>query len=142
MSTLVPHGIDPKIWGPPTWTSLYYILTGFDPNRQKVADLQSYFDRLNLVLPCATCAGHFGQVMDYMNRYHPLADYAAQGKLDEWFKIIREEVRKNEGLPFVETTTLTKCSPLVTAAVVITSMAVGAGIGYYLYKRFSLPHQG
>lgn len=136
MSTPVEHGVDPKIWGPPTWQSLYYILSGFDPREQTIEDLHNYFANLNKVLPCSTCRGHFKDVMAYMDEYHPIADYAKEGKLKEWFTIVREEVRKNEGKPFDASYSSGKWGTFKSTALVVGAVAVGAGLGYYLYQSY------
>ena len=59
-------GIEPTIWGPPTWAAIHLICLGA-PENFKGSDQLSYkkfFDALPFVLPCEKCKQHLQQHLE------------------------------------------------------------------------------
>jgi hypothetical protein len=59
--------INPKVWGPSTWSTLYYVFAAHNHDNAKLNDFLTTFAA---VLPCSACQNH---MMDYMEM-NPLKD--------------------------------------------------------------------
>ena len=87
-------GVDPKIWGPYTWTALHLICEGAPSSisTEVREHFRAFFVHLAYVLPCGKCSEHLQQVLDR----HPLGnDVLTREHLIEWCIELHNEVSKD-----------------------------------------------
>jgi hypothetical protein len=56
------QNINPKIWGPPMWDSLFYIAFSYpeiNPSKIEKENIYNYLISIGEILPCENCRIHF-----------------------------------------------------------------------------------
>ena len=87
-------GVDPKVWGPYTWTALHLICEGapLSISGEVREHFKAFFEHLAHVLPCGKCADHLQQVL----ARHPIGnDVLTREHLIDWCIGLHNEVTKD-----------------------------------------------
>jgi predicted PurR-regulated permease PerM len=90
--------MDPKIWGPPMWTSLLNIAKGFPqfPNEKQEKQYLVFFTTLGYVLPCETCKSNY---QSHIKQLPP--NTSSQEALKHWLHQVYNLTLKDQNRKFV-----------------------------------------
>lgn len=89
--------ISPRRWGPDAWRTIERFVVNYEPNAETrhAAQLISWVNAFEYVLPCAKCRSNWPQVL----KKYPLTVAIVEGGESQrraWFQSVRAEVRKHE----------------------------------------------
>ncbi len=107
--------MNPKVWGPPVWTTLHLVALGYPeaPDAPTRDAYRAFYAAVGPVLPCATCADHYAEHLAAL----PMDDALARGgrALFDWTVALHNRVNVQTG------------KRELTADEVLTDLAVGSG---------------
>jgi hypothetical protein len=87
--------IDPKLWGPPAWQFLYYLVESYpiNPSKDDKEKIVTFIVALANVLPCEKCRKNFKKDLVAS----PLTDniLSSQSKFKKWIDDVRLGVKKS-----------------------------------------------
>jgi hypothetical protein len=75
--------IDPNLWGRPFWSTLHWTAAGYPavPSAEDKVAYKTFFETLQLTLPCISCRKHFSDLLLEM----PIDPFLTSGKqLRQW----------------------------------------------------------
>jgi hypothetical protein len=92
------NNILPKIWGPHGWKFMHFVALGYPdtPTDQDKSSYQRFFESLQDVLPCQSCANHYQETL----RKYPI-DLSNRESLLQWTFTIHNEVNRKTGKPLL-----------------------------------------
>lgn len=90
------NNINPKLWGPPAWDFLFYILASY-PDSPTISDKENikiFFDSLKNVLPCYSCRINYNT---HLNKY-PLGNNELMSRynLINWLINVKNEINMSQ----------------------------------------------
>lgn len=81
--------MDPKLWGPGTWQSMFYMAANYTPN--KAALYKKYFEILGDMLPCKYCRDSYAQYIQEI----PIQRFLDSDRsMIMWVYLIKDKVNK------------------------------------------------
>jgi hypothetical protein len=90
--------IEPSVWGPYLWRSIHFIALGYpnSPSSQDAEAYKAFFQRLESVIPCQTCALNYERHL----REYPVDPYLGSTEsLFRWTVILHNAVNRETGKP-------------------------------------------
>ena len=135
------QNIKPSVWGPPGWKFMHYVSLGYPdaPNETDKQQYKEFYESLQHVLPCHTCAQNYKDNLRTM----PIDDaLGSRDSLIKWVIDIHNKVNIETGkkqLDYNEALNLylTQQSPLLDYGYKILILLIFLGILYYLLKNSS-----
>lgn len=135
------QNIKPSVWGPPGWKFMHYVSLGYPdaPNETDKQQYKEFYESLQHVLPCHTCAQNYKDNLRTM----PIKDaLGSRDSLIKWVIDIHNKVNIETGkkqLDYNEALNLylTQQSPLLDYGYKILILLIFLGILYYLLKNSS-----
>lgn len=88
--------INPKLWGPPAWKFISYVVASYsnNPSPNEMDIFRDFFENLSYILPCSNCRNNYTAFLhDYPLTHHVLRD---RHTLESWYKKLRYELKKAE----------------------------------------------
>ena len=85
--------MNPEVWGPGAWTFLHSITMYYpdNPTNEQKINHRHFFENLQNILPCPTCAKHYSE---NLNKYSLDEALESKDKLTKWLIDIHNEVNK------------------------------------------------
>lgn len=135
------QNIKPSVWGPPGWKFMHYVSLGYPdtPNETDKQHYKEFYESLQHVLPCHTCAQNYKDNLRTM----PIDDaLGSRDSLIKWVIDIHNKVNIETGkkqLDYNEALNLylKQQSPLLDYGYKIFILLIFLGILYYLLKNSS-----
>ena len=92
------NNILPEVWGPHGWKFMHFVALGFpdQPTDQDRSSYQRFYESLQYVLPCHSCATHY---QDNLRKY-PI-DLKDRDSLLRWTFAIHNEVNQRKDKPIL-----------------------------------------
>ena len=133
------NNILPDVWGPHGWKFMHYVALGYpeQPTDQDKAAYRSYFEALQRVLPCKSCATHYQENL----RKFPVGEHLKdRDSLMRWTIALHNEVNLATHKPVIPYETALKLYtqrqfPLISLLgkiVIAVLLLIGAS---YLLRR-------
>jgi hypothetical protein len=101
MSQLIKTGIDPKIWGKPSWEYYHYVTFNYpeNPTPDDKNNYKTWAKMFGLTLPCKTCSDGYLALFDNPVSGVSLTDDALASieSFVEWGYKMRTEIQKKIG---------------------------------------------
>ena len=97
------NGMITKIWGPPLWKSLEYIVYGYpekEPTYEQKQDYLTFFIKLGSVLPCRFCRDSYKEFITTGETNLTLDALKNREALTTWLFLLRERVNKKLGVTY------------------------------------------
>ena len=85
--------MNPEVWGPGAWTFLHSITMYYpdNPTNEQKMNHKDFFENLQNILPCPTCAKHYSE---NLKKYSLDEALESKDKLTKWLIDIHNEVNK------------------------------------------------
>ena len=85
--------MNPEVWGPGAWTFLHSITLYYpiNPTNEQKIYHKDFFENLQNILPCPTCAKHYQENLKKFNLDEALE---SKDKLTKWLIDMHNEVNK------------------------------------------------
>ena len=129
------NNILPEVWGPHGWQFIHYVALGYpeQPTEKDKVAYKTFFESLQNVLPCQSCATHYRENL----RKLPISTHLKDREsIMRWTIDIHNEVNISKGRPVVSYDTALKLYtqkqfPLVS---ILTKTSVLVLILFWLYR--------
>ena len=135
------QNIKPSVWGPPGWRFMHYVSLGY-PEKPSDSEKQQYkvfYESLQHVLPCHTCAQNYKENLKEM----PIDDaLGSRDSLVKWVIDIHNKVNVETGKKTLEYQEaldlyLKQQSPLLEYGFKVLVLLIVLLVLYYLMKHSS-----
>ena len=135
------QNIKPSVWGPPGWRFMHYVSLGYSekPSDSEKQQYKAFYESLQHVLPCHTCAQNYKENLQKM----PIDDaLGSRDSLVKWVIDIHNKVNVETGkqtLSHQEALDLylKQQSPLLDYGFKVLVLLIVLLILYYLMKHYS-----
>ena len=136
---MLSKNIKPRVWGSHGWKFMHFVALGYpvSPTSEEQTQYKTFFESLQHVLPCETCAHNYTQHLQQLSLDDSLG---SQKDLFAWTVNMHNLVNKELGKPQL---TVEQALPLYTQiqtpyldyAFKISIVLILLAILYYLMKR-------
>ena len=135
------QNIKPSVWGPPGWRFMHYVSLGYPekPSDSEKQQYKAFYESLQHVLPCHTCAQNYKENLRTM----PIDDaLGTRDSLVKWVIDIHNKVnvetgKKTLGHQEALDLYLKQQSPLLDYGFKVLVLLIVLLILYYLMKHYS-----
>jgi FAD-linked sulfhydryl oxidase len=87
--------VAPELWGPSTWRAIHFAALGYpsEPTEDDVTVYGAFFETLQRVLPCESCAVNYSKHLSEL----PIEPFLRSGRLFEWTVRLHNIVNRELG---------------------------------------------